>query len=222
MILKLCRLQKESKYRRTRMYLPLGIWFHVASYLMPLHYNNSSDEARSKSYRSSKTPYTHRVKLQTSIFNLDAGTKLHGDLFEKLSVLHVQFLNWLSDGKAVDEQFGSRSSFCMVSSELDFLQRLDSTSGSDNGTGGYEFLRQNRDSYVSLHRRGRQIQDTLKDVITLSSSKRKIRPLLDALMQVTDTVSVHSSRAQRLNALLVRWCSEDPEKVRDALQEVRS
>lgn len=155
------------------------------------------------------------------MFNLHAGTKVHRDLFEQLSPLHVQVSDWLSDGRVADERFGSRSNFRLVSSELEFLQRLDVTSGSANGTGGYEFFRQHRDTYVSLHRRGQQIQDTLKDVLALPSSKGKIRPLLDALMQVADTAAVHSSRAQRLNALLVRWCSEDPENVRMALREVR-
>lgn len=155
------------------------------------------------------------------MFNLPPGTKVHGDLFEKLSELHVQVSDWLNAGRIVDERFGSRSNSHTVSSELDFLQQLDVTSRPENGTGGYEFLRQHRDTYVSLHRRGQHIQDTFKDVIALPSSKGKVRPLLDALMQVVDTASVHSSRAQRLNALLVRWCSHDPEKVRQALQEVR-
>lgn len=190
-----------------------------------LMFTNSREETCSKSDRWANTSHhkkrTRYVRLKTSILNLDAGTKVRSDLFEKLSSLHVQVSNWLRDGSLFDAQLGSCSSFHILSSELDFLQRLDVESGAENGTSGFDFLRRHRDIYVSLQRRGRQIHDTFRVVIGLRSCKGKVEPLLDALMQLVDVAAVHSSRAQRFNALLVRWCSDNDEKVRKALQEVR-
>lgn len=201
-----------------------SIPYHVVTDTV-LILNNYSEETCTQSEQFSKTPHhknhTRYVRLKTSMLNLHAGTKVRRDLFEKLSSLHVQVSDWLRDGSLSDSQLGSCSSFHILSSELDFLRCLDAASDTEIGASGYEFLRRHRDMYVTLQRRGREIQDTFKGVIGLRSCKGKVQPLLDALVQLVGIAAVHSSRAQRFNALLVCWCSTNDEKVRKALQEVR-
>lgn len=154
------------------------------------------------------------------MFNLAKGTKVSLELFDRLSLLQDDISTWLHEGSQPDLHIDSRSTSHMISAELDFLKRLDTAF--DHEDDGYDVLRGVRDAYAALHVRGRRLQTTLKEIIALRCSKGHILSLLDALTDLAEVAFIYSSREQRLNALLVRWCTADSEKVQVALREVRS
>lgn len=153
------------------------------------------------------------------MLNLEKGTKLSRELFDKLLLLQDIISSWLREGRLSDTRIDSRSVSHMISAELDFLARLDIALA--GGVDGYEVLRRTRDMYATLHRRGHEIQRDFKDIIALPCSKSVVRPLLDALVDLAEVGFIYSSRAQRLNALIVQWCNNDSEQVKTALREVR-
>lgn len=161
-----------------------------------------------------------RVKLKVTMFNLAAGTKLPRDLFTKLSLLQNGILSLLRDGHLFDADLDSRSQSHLISSELSFLRCLDAAFDSD--ANGYEVLCRTRDTYATLNARSQQIQHAFKDIIAHPVSEGYVRLLLDALTNLGEVACIYSSRVQRLDALLVRWCNGDSEQVQRALREVRS
>lgn len=139
-------------------------------------------------------------------------------LFYKLLPLQLDIVDWLEDGRLPNRALGSHCGSHIITSTHEFRNDLDKALADD--TTKFDVLCQYRDKYTSLYHRGHTLQDTLKEVIPLAPTN-KVRPLLDALTHLGESIVICSSRAEHVDMLLAQYCSEDSESVRTTLCAVR-
>lgn len=148
------------------------------------------------------------IRLDEVIFGLAKDTRLPMPIFERLVQLQAQLDVW--DGQ--QDPFD-------LASELALLEHLDSAFKS--GADSYDVLLQVRNTHVELHRSGQDLESEFKNILMASTLRDAMWPLLDALTQHGHGLHLCLFRIRQLDALLVRWRSQDYKVVREALQEVQ-